>query len=523
MIEYRLNKYVLKVSNLKKIFTFIYTLCLCALITGCSSAGGISTFTVAVEKMPTNFDPQIAKESADILVLTNVFDGLFEKIDGHIVNNLAEKCVISPDGKTYNITIKPGSLYHYKGDSARKEAFEGKEVKAKDFVFAIERILDAKTHSPYYDDFANIEKIIATGDYSLQITLKTADFNFTEKLAMPAAYPCNQEFFATCGGAYGLSIENLLSNGPFKLNYLDGENGNATIVSTRDDDSNKLSRIRLVQMDADSQADGYVKDEISGFFAYSTQNNSYEDTAAMEFESANISLVFNLDKKMFRNSDIRKALGWYAFGFENSGANKNVVSGVTSVFPGTVALAGEYMHQLYTPKAPAYMSADPKEILNRGLASIGKTKMDACSILMPSDSIYTLIFENINQLWQKNLGQFFTIEYLPVSQIKQRIAKGDFDMAFLPVSPDNSTPYGILDSFTAYDSNVKSYVESAKGLTDQKNALGDIINAANIVLEEAMVVPMGSEKTVFYYENYFYDIYIDPFTSIINLKHTAVK
>ena len=142
---------------------------------------------------------------------------------------------------------------------------------------------------------------------------------------------------------------------------------------------------------------------------------------------------------------------------------------------------------------------------------------------MPSDSIYTLIYENINQLWQKDLGQFFTIEYLPVSQIKRRIDKGDFDMAFLPVSPDNDTPYGILDMFTAFDSEVAAYVANSKSQTNQANALADITAAANTVLEKAMIVPMGSEKTVFYHRNYFHNIYIDPFTSIVNLKYTTVK
>ena len=508
---------------MKKFLSFIYTLCLCLVITGCSSAGGISTFTVAVEKMPTNFDPQIASASSDILVLTNIFDGLFEKHNGRIVSNLADGCDVSADGKVYNITIKRGNLYHYKGDTNRKNAFEGMEVKAKDFVFAIERILDPRTHSPYYNDFSNVESITATGDYSLEIRLKTPDFNFTEKLALTAAYPCNSEFFASCGGAYGLSVGNILSNGPFKLNYLDGENGNATIVSTRDDDSNKLSRIRLVKLDADTQSTSYEKDEISGFFSYSAQNNSYENTAVMEFESSNISLVFNLNKPILKNPEIRKALGWYAFGFENSGANKNAVVPHTSIFPGTVTLAGQYMADLYTPSQPAYMAQNPKDLMTNALAQMGKTRMDACNVLMPSDSIYSLIFENIHQLWQKNLGQFFTVEYLPVSQIKQRIAKGDFDMAFLPVSPDNSTPYGILDSYTAFDSRVASYVSSAKAHTDQTNALADITAAADIVLESAMTVPMGSEKTVFYHRNYFYNIYIDPFTSIINLKHTSVK
>lgn len=508
---------------MKKLLSLIYIICLCAIVTGCSSAGGISTFTIGVEKIGSNFDPQIAADSRDIMVLTNIFDGLFEKQDGHIVNNIAQDCAISPDGKTYTITIKSGNLYHYKGDKERRDAFEGVEVKAEDFAFAINRILDPKTHSPYIDRYSNVESAVATGDYTLVIKLKKPDFNFTEKLTSSAVYPCNKEFFTTCGGAYGLSVDNILSNGPFKLNYLDNENGHATIVSTRDEDGDKLSRIRLVEIEADSYRSAYQKDEISGFFAYSAENTEYEDTAAMEFESANISLVFNLTKPVLANENIRGALGWYAFGFENSGANKNAVSVHTSIFPGTVSIAGNYINDVYSPALPAYMNRQPKDMMTTGLAQLGKTKMDACSILMPADSIYTPVYENINQLWQKDLGQFFTIEYLPVSQIKQRIAKGQFDMAFLPVSPDNDTPYGILDMFTAFDSNVASYVNSAKGKTNQANAVADIKNAADIVLEKAMIVPMGSEKTVFYHRNYFHNIFIDPFTSIINLKYTTVK
>lgn len=508
---------------MKKTFSFIYILCLCIIVTGCSSAGGISTFTIGVEKVGTNFDPQIATDSADLLVLTNIFDGLFEKRDGQIVKNLAESCDISADGKTYTITIKQGNLYHYKGDADRKEAFEGVEVKAQDFVYAIQRILNPKTHSPYLNEFSNVESAVATGDYSLVIKLKNPDYNFTEKLASTAAYPCNREFFATCTGAYGLSVNNMLSNGPFKLNYLDTENGNATIVSTREDDGDKLSRIRLVEIESGSYSDSYKNDRISGFFAYSDDNSSYSDTSRMEFESANISLVFNMTKPVLANENVRKALAWYGWGFENSGANKNAVTVHTSVFPGTITLAGQYINDLYSPAQPAYMSANPKDMMTSGLAQLGKTRMDACSILMPSDSIYTLIYENINQLWQKNLGQFFTIEYLPVSQIRQRIAKGDFDMAFLPVSPENDTPYGILDMFTAFDNEVSAYVNNAKSQTNQSNALTDIKKAADIVTEKAMIVPMGSERTVFYYRNYFHNIYIDPFTSIINLKYTTVK
>ena len=96
-------------------------------------------------------------------------------------------------------------------------------------------------------------------------------------------------------------------------------------------------------------------------------------------------------------------------------------------------------------------------------------------------------------------------------------------MAFLPVTPENDTVYGILDYYTAFDGNVAANVAAAKAETNQKNALDEIKAAADTVLQTAMTVPMGSEKSVFYYENYYDNLYIDPFTSVINLKHATVK
>jgi len=515
---------------LKKIFTLIYTVILVLAMTGCSS-GGISTFTAAVETMPSNFDPQIASKPEDLMVITNVFDCLFERLDGEIVNNVAENCTISPDGRTYTITLKKDSVFHCRGN--KSEQFNNTGVTAHDFVFALQRICDPKTHSPYIDDFSNISgaKAVRNGasvsslgvsakdDYTLVIQLENADYNFTEKLAMTAAAPCNEAFFRRTGGAYGLSIDNILSNGPFRLNYLDSENGNATIISVREDDKSYISRIRLVQADAAQQAEKYIDESISGYFAYSSVNTSYSNTSALSFDSGNISLVFNLTDSNLNNANIRKALGWYAYGFINSGANMAAVESCTTIFPDTVTIAGKYINELISAKTPAYMSENPKQLLQQGLAELGQSKLSNIRILMPDDSLYTLIYENINQLWQKNLGQFFTIEYMPSSQIKQRISSGDFDIAFIPLSPDNNTVYGVIDRYAPYNSQLAAIAGSAKSMADQTNAVNSISQTQQIIIDEALSVPMGSEKTVFHYRSNFRNIYVDPFTNVINLKY----
>ncbi len=505
---------------MKKIFTYIITVFMCLSIAGCSSAGGISTFTMAVEKMPANFDPQIASSKEDLSVITNIFEGLFEIQNGVVVNNLAESCNISPDGKTYTIKIKENHQFHCRGD--KKEQFDGTVVKAKDFVFAINRILDSRTHSAYYRDFSNVESIYDTSDYTLEIILKNPDFNFSEKLAMTAAFPCNEEFFKTCGGAYGLTIDNILSNGPFRLNYLDSEGGNGTIVSVNEEKS-RLQRIRIKQVEAASQADAFKNEEISGYISQRSQKLTYENSRQISFDSGNISLMFNLAKPVYANEKIRQAFAWYAFGFKNSGANMAAVAPAASVFPNTLTLAGEHISELTDYVQPTYLAEKPKALFQQGLAEIGVPKINGAVVLMPSDSIYALIYENINQLWQKNLGRFFTIEYLPTSQIKLRVENGDFDMAFLPLTPVNNTPYGILQYFTAFDGEVDNIVSAAKAMSDQKSALPGIVSAHNIVLEKALVAPMGVEQTVFYYRNYFENIFIDPFSNVINLKRTIVK
>ena len=505
---------------MKKIFTYIIAFAMCVCISGCSSAGGISTFSAAVEKMPSNFDPQIASSPEDLLVINNIFDGLFEIKNGEPVENIAQEYNISADGKTYTITLKSDNVFHCRGK--HKENFNNTAVTAQDFVFAMNRVLDPRTHSPYAEDFSNVLSVNASDDHTLIIELKNADFNFAEKLAMPAAFPCNEEFFYLTGGAYGLTLDNILSNGPFMLNYLDSEGGNATIIRMTDAEGS-IERIRIKQAESSAQASSYLEEEISGYFAFSSQKSRLSATSEMSFDSGNICLIFNMEKEVFKNEKIRQALGWYAFGFKNSGANMAAVSPAHSVFPGTITIAGEYIDTLITAEQPEYLSQRPKGLIQSGLSEMGISRLDSVSVLMPSDSMYTLIYENINQLWQKNLGQFFTVEYLPSTQIKQRVEKGEFDMVFLPLTPDNSTPYGILDKFTPYSSTLNETVRSAKSLSDQKKAVDKISQAQDLILERAMVVPMGAEQTVFYYRDYFHNILIDPFTNVINLKYATVK
>ncbi|MEG1896053.1 MAG: hypothetical protein RR162_07400, partial [Oscillospiraceae bacterium] len=85
---------------------------------------------------------------------------------------------------------------------------------------------------------------------------------------------------------------------------------------------------------------------------------------------------------------------------------------------------------------------------------LSQTKLSEKKLLVPSDSPYLVVFENINQLWQKELGQFFTLEFLPQAQISKRVAAGDFDLAFSNCTPQVNSPFAVLGQYTKYDGDV---------------------------------------------------------------------
>lgn len=523
--------------KMKKLYLYFTFLCL-LILSGCSSAGSISTFTLGVDAMPKNLDPQIATQQVELLVLTNIYDGLFElSAQGIPVPNLVKDYTVSDDGKTYTFTLKTDSVYTYSDSKKQEKAFNQTPVTAQDFVFALQRVINPSTHSPYYNEFSNIKNaslvhngnapisslgVKAIGQDTLQIQLENADFNFIDKLCLPAAFPCNEEFFNSTKGAYGLSIKNILSNGPFKLNYLDTENGNATILRVQES-KNTIDRIRLKKIDGQDLQTSYEEELISGFFENGVAQSNYPGSASQSFSSSVISLVYNLEKPQFSNSQVRQALAYYAYAFQNSGANLQAVPVSSSIFPDTITLNQNRLNAQISVQPPIYLSQSPKDLIQQGCAALGQDKLSGITLLIPNDSKYTIIFENINQLWQKELNQFFNVELLPTAEIVQRVAKGNFDIAFTLITPTQNSPYTLFNSIEKYDFQLTQYLNAAKSKPHPQDAVSEIAKAQNYALDQALLAPLGTEYSTFWHRKYFSNILVSPFGNIINLKYATVN
>lgn len=499
----------------KKIFAFLTALC-CLVFTACSSAGAISTYTIALDSMPKNFDPQVAYGENELMVLTNIYDGLFEYIGGEIVPNVCESYEISADRLTYTFKLRSDSTFYL-------SKTEQLPVTSADFAFALERVLDKTTHSPYYSDFKHIKSISTPDSSTLAISLTHEDSDFIYKLCSPAAYPCNKEFFINTNGAYGLRVNDILSNGPYTINYLADDGSYATIIRV-DGNEKAISRIRVSLTDSETDiVSEYQNDKISGFFADSATAGSIDGTV-YSYENQNFNMVFNHNVKSLSSKHTRGALAQYAFAMQNSGANLAAITQSYSFFNQSVIFNNCPITDLLDKYTPSYMDQNAKSLLQTGLAELEMTHMENLTVLIPSDIDYKVIAENINQLWQKELGLFFSLEFIPNSEISARVAEGNFDIAFFSSKPNSSSPANIMQQYKIYGDDIAMHISMLEnGYLSVQESLDAISCAHKDIIEMAYIVPMCTDTSKYIHKSYFENIKINPFGNIVNLKYATVK
>ena len=195
-------------------------------LTACGS--GSNSFTWFVDSIPANLDPQVASSAADVIACENLYSGLVRRTpDGQLAPELCERWEVSADQRTYTFYLKDGLTY-----TAAKGSATDYAITAEDFAFAFRRMFLPGTNSPYAVEFSALENsaavlagqmpasalgVSAPEPLQLVFHLSTPDETFLSKLTLPGAMPCDEEFFNSTRGTYGLTSTSTLSSGSFYL------------------------------------------------------------------------------------------------------------------------------------------------------------------------------------------------------------------------------------------------------------------------------------------------------------------
>lgn len=153
-------------------------------------------------------DPAIGYDWQNWSMIKSLFDGLMDYKPGttELTKNLASDYSISEDGTVYTFTLKKGVKFH-----------NGRELKASDVKYSLERTVNPKTQSPGagffssivgYEDMAaskaeQLAGIEVVDDYTVKITLKSANATFLQVMAINFSFVVPKEEVEKWGADFG--------------------------------------------------------------------------------------------------------------------------------------------------------------------------------------------------------------------------------------------------------------------------------------------------------------------------------
>lgn len=505
--------------------------CLFLLVScGSENTGENGTFYTIIYDNPENLDPQMSEDKNSLSVLKNIFEGLTEISEtGEIVCSSAESMTVSEDKCTYTFYLRKGMYwYSASGFSA--------EVKAKDYVYAMRRIFDPDTMSPYVDEFSSIKNskevydgimsftdlgVKALDEYTVQFTLSEPDSEFLYLLSTPAAYPCSEEFFLSTKGRYGLSAKYTAGNGAFYLtewNYDPYWNENFLSLKKASKNSTEErktypSYVNYIISDSIEEYESLSGNTINVYTVSDRNKTKTRGKTEGIYPSMCTGIVFNPDDEYFSRDDVRKTICGILDTFVFEGECSDGIYPAYTLVPSAVTSEGQSLNDL--------LGADENDFEVSDLENAPEQYSIIVSENFPDAAIVYMLTENTSLMCD--------IEILPDEEFEERYESGDYNMALVSVSSDSSSAIGFLGEYEKYItdsenlSEFRDYLTGAKKSSSASDVLHNISEAMSVVTDGGYFFPVFYESEFLITENNVSGVIYDPFSDTINFKYAKVK
>lgn len=527
---------------MRKSFAALACCLFCIIFTGCGSQ---ISFTWADDRVAKNLDPQLASESPELIAVANLYRGLFRlDAQGQPQPDCAESYTVSPDGLSYTFRLKSGLAYYKLRGHSQEYT-----VTAQDFVFGLQRVFRAETGSPYTGAFACIRNsgevlagrlpenqlgISAPSADTLVIELSTPDPQLLHKLCLPGAMPCNEEFFESTQGSYGLKAASTLANGNFYL-YNWNENG---LFLRRAAQGDLVTSLRLVLNatgeSSSSAASGQSAASAAplrgealvtqgGATAALSDSADSQSLAALPYTATTWTLVFNCENELLAQPLLRQALAASALTAQ--------VELPQDFGPadGLVPPAMTAQGQNYRATAGSALSAfgEPAALCRDGLAAAGQSRFSGVTFLVPEGEPYAGLAAALNQQWQKQLGAwsaYFSLKTLPLEELKNQVAAGNYQIALLPVSPASDDVLEALSAASVTRWQNAEYTAMLSALRANGGyTAAQLAAAERLLLEQAAVVPLWYHSQALLVEPAVNGLVFRPFGPVLDFTWTTIK
>ena len=531
--------------------TFSILLCVCMLFSLCACSRDTTGCMIYYPVYDTmqSCDPQIASSDTEKIIVTNCFEGLVRvNEDGEIVPAAAESWNVSPDGLIYTFHLRKDAqwmLTDYTKESLKEKlpADFAPKVTADDFVFALQRALNPATGA---DDayllysIANARTVAsgqtdvsalgvrAVNEYTLEIELSEPQSNFLYVLTECICMPCNRTFFEACGGRYGMMVRYYMSNGPFYL-YMFSDTDYSLYASEVYNGAHKPKPSRVfLYYNEDGKG---VEEKMSSEFysaAYLTdtmfaQTKVKKSTTVTELENTTYALLFNLKNESLQNENVRRGIVYATDAralAEMTGKTyaDSLVPAVCGFTPPVKNMYNESIAletlikgfvELSQPRT-VEVPVEPSDSELTDVSAAATTQMleepeevERISLTLLTVEKYADALKRQMQSWQRILGLrcVIRIETVSDAQLRARVAAGEYEIAFAPLTVDSPDALGFLLHFSADSPSncISLQNQGYTALLDAARAAGStaqqeqyITAAADYLQESGCIIPVFS-------------------------------
>ena len=498
----------------KRIVGLLLCLVLCCLCTGCGGFKKDGSFVYLLPQNVTTLDPQTATGSGEEIVLGALFEGLCRiDEDGDVVAGVARKWESDKNSTEFTFHLRPAAKWS-----------DGTPLTAQDFVFGITRALTSSNGALPEEllviqgakEFASGEGdvsalgVMAEDDHTLVIRLAKSNPDFPSLTASIHYMPCNQAYFESCQGHYGLSSQYLLTNGPFALSSIyawQTDSGERSITVVRSETYKGSQEVLpasisfLIDYDASYDSDpvgalasGEV--DILNLPASQIDEAKEQGCTILSLDDAVTGLLLNPQSEKLENAQLR-SLFFETLNRQDLLAQRPDAVEAPGIMPACVLWDGEPYYQegagAYTP-----YNSEATQGLSSLLRQLDLEEVPSITVLCLDDPESVAVTNCFLSAWNRVLNNAFNLERVSASELESRIASGNYEAALYTLRAGGATPYDVFRAFESTASPVllesQAYDEALASLNFD---LASYQQMEQLLQEQAVFYPIFQDKTYY--------------------------
>lgn len=513
---------------MKRFLSLLIIISMIFALSSCSERGSGKVISYPLSASPSTLDPQYADEVGAQTVINNIFEGLVRfSAEGEIIPGIAESWSVSEDGLTYTFKLREGTEWYCPtvlkteyGEEFYKR-FSEEKITADDFVFACRRTVMPETNSSHAHRLFVIENALEINSGKLSpeklgvtapdantvvFRLHTPCADFLERLTECEFMPCNEDFFNSMGGRYGLGNKYMLCNGPFYVSAWDSESS-ITVKANKFYAGKYKTVPRSVVFSFDSSADSIAQKLSSASLsaAFLSPDSPQPENTVTVSESINSSFgfLFNSADSLLQSKELRLALCSCI-----DSSLFSLTDGNTAPQSGLIpksCFAGGYSYREAVGNSTPCIKFDTAAASKHWKKALSQLDADKLSlhVLCPEwaeDSVRRQL-----QIWQQTMGigLGITVEVLAAQEISSRVASGKYQIALTGLDSPYDNAVDLLSSFL--DSGIFAFPDDgysniiARLLTVEtdEDMLNGCFTAESYLLGSGMFFPVYERSSRF--------------------------